>query len=286
MRIIPMKGLALLLLAPLVVACGSSDSDGIRVEAAFYPFAYVVEQVGGSAVEVDSLTSPGVEPHDLELRPRQVGAVQTADLVVYQRHFQAAVDDAVDEAGRSDGTTIDVATLVDAHDPHTWLDPATMVKLTASVRDHLVRLDPDHAPTYRANADRLTAGLMTLDHDLRTGLAHCERDTIVTSHEAFGHLASRYGLTQVPIAGVDPSSEPSPAQLASISRLVEKQHVTTIFTEELVSPAIADAIARETGVRTATLDPIEGLSDDTSDETYVTLMRRNLEAIRKANACS
>ena len=68
--------------------------------------------------------------------------------------------------------------------------------------------------------------------------------------------------------------------------LVEKQHVTTIFTEELVSPAIADAIARETGARTATLDPIEGLSDDTSDQTYLTLMRQNLEAIRKANACS
>lgn len=281
-----MKVLALLVLAPLLVACGGSDSGTLRVETAFYPFAFVAEQVGGADVEVDSLTSPGVEPHDLELRPKQVGAVQTADLVVYQRHFQAAVDDAVDQAGRKRGTTIDVAKLVDAHDPHTWLDPATMVKLTAAVRDHLVELDPDHAAAYRANADRLTAALMTLDHDLRDGLARCERDTIVTSHEAFGHLAKRYGLTQVPIAGVDPSAEPSPAQLATISRLVEKQHVTTIFTEELVSPAIADAIARETGARTATLDPIEGLSDDTSDQTYLTLMRRNLEAIRKANACS
>jgi zinc transport system substrate-binding protein len=286
MRIIPMKVLVLLVLSPLLVACGGSDSGKLRVETAFYPFAFVAEQVGGADVEVDSLTSPGVEPHDLELRPKQVGAVQTADLVVYQRHFQAAVDDAVDQAGRKRGTTIDVAKLVDARDPHTWLDPATMVTLTAAVRDHLVELDPDHAAAYRANADRLTAALMTLDRDLRAGLAHCERDTIVTSHEAFGHLAKRYGLTQVPIAGVDPSAEPSPAQLASISRLVEKQHVTTIFTEELVSPAIADAIARETGARTATLDPIEGLSDDTSDQTYLTLMRQNLEAIRKANACS
>ncbi len=111
------KPLALLGALPLVLllaACGSSakGKDGTTsVVASFYPFAYVAEQVGGTHVDVANLTSPGVEPHDLELKPKQVGAVQGADLVVYEKHFQAAVDDAVKQAGRSSKDTVDVASV-------------------------------------------------------------------------------------------------------------------------------------------------------------------------------
>ena len=100
-------------LVSLLAACGGdAQSDGIRVVASFYPFAYVAEQVGGSHVDVDNLTSPGVEPHDLELKPKQVGAVQSADLVVYQRGFQSAVDDAVDQADLSGEGVLDIAAIV------------------------------------------------------------------------------------------------------------------------------------------------------------------------------
>ena len=114
----------------------------------------------------------------------------------------------------------------------------------------------------------------------------CRTRTIVTSHAAFGHLAERYDLRQVPIAGIDPMNEPTPSELGRISDLVRREHITTVFTEELVSPAIAETVARETGARTATLDPIEGLGDDSRDETYMTLMRHDLDAIQKANDCS
>jgi zinc transport system substrate-binding protein len=90
----------------------------------------------------------------------------------------------------------------------------------------------------------------------------------------------------VPIAGIDPTNEPSPGQLVEISSLVKREKITTIFAEELVNPAIAETVARETGARTATLDPIEGLGDNGGDETYLTLMRRNLDAIRTANGCT
>ncbi|MGI9084265.1 MAG: metal ABC transporter substrate-binding protein [Aeromicrobium sp.] len=291
-------------LASLLGACGGdTQTDGTQVVASFYPFAYVAEQVGGSPVTVDNLTSPGVEPHDVELKPKQVGAVQTADLVIYQRGFQSAVDAAVDEADRSGEEVLDVAEVValeeahgDVHegddrahgdlDPHSWLDPRTMVDVTREVEQRLSAADPDHAPEFRKNAKRFTDGLRRLDADFTAGLADCRTRTIVTSHEAFHYLAERYDLTQVPIAGFDPANEPSPAQLADISSLVRREGITTIFTEELVSPAIADTVARETGADTATLDPIEGLSDRTEDETYVTLMRNNLDALRKANSCS
>ncbi len=316
LRIILMKKpLALLGALPLVLllaACGSSSSKGddgtTQVVASFYPFAFVAEQVGGSHVDVENLTSPGVEPHDLELKPKQVGDVQNADVVVYEKHFQAAVDDAVKQADRSKKDTVDVASVVklkplqpgaeeghdhgdEGHDhgdedPHTWLDPDNMIAVTKAVEAKLSAADPDHATEYSANAAKLISELETLGTDFETGLKTCKSRTIVTSHAAFQYLAARYDLTQVPIAGLDPANEPSPSQLADITKLVRKEKITTIFTEELVSPAIAKTIAKETGATTATLDPIEGLSDATKDQTYLTLMRKNLETLRKANSCT
>ncbi|WP_082582096.1 metal ABC transporter substrate-binding protein [Aeromicrobium sp. Root236] len=302
------KPLALLGALPLVLllaACGSSakgNDDTTDVVASFYPFAYVAEQVGGTHVNVSNLTAPGIEPHDLELKPKQVGDVQNADLVIYEKHFQAAVDDAVKQADRSTKDTVDVATVVklkrlqpgaaeEGHDhsdedPHTWLDPQNMIAVTKAVEAKLSAVDPDHASDYAANASKLEGELETLGTDFATGLKTCKNRTIVTSHAAFQYLADRYDLMQVPIAGIDPANEPSPSQLADITDLVRKEKITTIFTEELVSPAIADTIAKEAGVKTATLDPIEGLSDATKDQTYLTLMRKNLETLRKANSCS
>ncbi len=315
------KTVAVLAALPLLTlaACGSSSDDSasgtggdkVSVAASFYPFAYAVEQVGGDHVDVQNLTSPGVEPHDLELKPKQVAAVQDADLVVFEEHFQNAVDEAVDQADRSDDDTVDVASVVtlkptqaggeeehadeghgdEGHDhgdedPHTWLDPDNMIAVAKAVESKLSTIDPAHADEYAANAAAFEDELTTLGDEFTAGLKTCETRTIVTSHAAFQYLAARYGLTQVPIAGIDPSNEPSPSQLADITKLVKAQGITTIFTEELVSPAIADTIAKETGATTATLDPIEGLSDDTKGETYLTLMQKNLAALKKANRCS
>jgi len=278
-------------LASLLAACGSDAQSGdTRVVASFYPYAFVAEQVGGTHVEVANLTSPGVEPHDVELKPKQVGAVQAADLVIYQRGFQNAVDDAVDQADLPGDAVLDVAKTVrldEAHgDPHIWLDPSTMVTVVRVVEKRLSAADPDHASAFAAEAQRLERELTRLDSAFSDGLKTCRTRTIVTSHAAFHYLAERYRLTQVPIAGIDPTNEPSPGQLAEITSLVKREKITTIFNEELVSPAIAETVARETGARTATLDPIEGLSDNGGDETYLTLMRRNLDAIRTANGCT
>ncbi len=283
----------------LVTGCGAApanNSGKTQIVASFYPFAFVAEQVGGSLVNVVNLTSPGVEPHDLELKPQQVGAVQTADLVIYTKHFQAAVDDAVDLAGRPNATTIDVTKLVTMRplqkgaaesgehgdDPHLWLDPQNMITVTKAVAAKLSTLDASHASTYDHNAAALITKLQQIDSSFRSGLADCRIRKIITTHAAFGYLAARYSLEQVPIAGIDPSNEPSPAQLANITKLVRNDKITTIFTEELISPAIADTVAHSTGAKTAILDPIEGLSDKTAHDNYLTLMAKNLTTIERA----
>jgi zinc transport system substrate-binding protein len=279
----------ILLLSTLAAGCGSNSGDGGRatVVAAFYPLAYAAERIGGTAVRVDNLTPPGSEPHDLELAPRTVERIVRADVVLYLGHgFQPAVSDAVKQA---QGKTVDLLAglpLDEAPageegltaDPHVWLDPVLFGQITESIGAVL------HAP---GRADSLVSDLRRLDDEYRQGLVHCERKEFVTSHAAFGYLAKRYGLIQVPITGLEPESEPTARQLADVVKLVRRTHATTIFFETLVSPRLAETVAREVGARTAVLDPIEGLTpaEQTRGENYLSFMRQNLAALRRALAC-
>lgn len=290
-----------------VAACSSDASDGGRapgtrsVAASFYPLQWVAEQVGGDRVEVSSLTPPGAEPHDLELSPKDVAKVADSDLVVYLADFQPSVDAAVADTGAKGFDVTDAADLdltftpieegeqhadeAGATDPHFWLDPTRLAAVGDAVAARLAKDDPAHAATYRANASSLRGRLTALDRELRDGLADCTDKDLVTSHNAFGYLARRYGLEQVGITGLTPEAEPSPKQLAEASDFVEEHDVRTIYFETLVSPRIAETLARETGAKTAVLDPIEGLSDDSHGEDYVEVMQSNLRNLRAGQRC-
>lgn len=380
-RLLP-PGLLLLAASGLVLTgCGANDGpegpssggDGPTIAAGFYPLAFVAERVAGEHASVVNLTQPGVESHDLELTGRQVSAIADADLVVYLKGFQPAVDDAIEQ--NSPETVIDAADVAhlipedhthddagesedghdhaddDAHadehddhageddaphdehhdehddaqgedthtddeqgnadgephedeahadeagddghdhgdlegDPHLWLDPANVVALTHAVEDALMKIAPDNADAYQTNAEDLIAELEKLDEEFETGLAQCERSLIVVSHEAFGYLAENYGLEQLGVAGLDPDSEPSPARVAEVHDTIQAEGVTTVFYERLTSPDAVESLAADLGLETAVLDPIEGLTDETIDQDYFSLMRENLQALRAANGCS
>lgn len=267
----------------------SGGAGGDSVVASFYPLAFVAEQVGGDQVEVTDLTPAGAEPHDLELTPDQVDEILDAAVaIVMGNGFQPAVEDTAADRDGATVTVLDELTGgVDA-DPHVWLDPVLMRETVAAVTDGLVEADPDHAAGYERRARALERRLDELDAEFEAGLADCERDTIVTAHAAFGHLADRYGLEQLAIAGVAPDEEPSPARIAELADLVEDEGVTTIFTETLVSPDVAETLAREAGgLETAVLNPLEGLTDDevAAGDDYFTVMRDNLAELRVALGC-
>jgi zinc transport system substrate-binding protein len=273
--------IVLILGAALILAgCGAtSGTDGRRtVVAAFYPLAYAAEQIGGGTVSIDNLTPPGAEPHDLELAPKTVARIVRADVVLYLGHdFQPAVSTAVGEA---QGDTVDVleGLPVQADDPHVWLDPVLYARIVERVGQAL------HRP---GRAAPLVADLRKLDREYRRGLVHCARRQIVTSHAAFGYLARRYGLKQVAITGLTPEAEPTARDLERVVNAVRRSHATTVFFETLVSPRLARTVAREVGARTAVLDPIEGLTpaEQSRGETYLSVMRRHLSALRQALAC-
>jgi zinc transport system substrate-binding protein len=287
-----MKTVLILVGVAVLTACGGGSGEGegeskVEVAAAFYPVAEAARQVGGDRVAVRDLTPPGAEPHDLELGSDEVDAILDADLVVMMGGgFQPGLEDV---AADRDGATIAVLDELDAsNDPHVWLDPGNMIKIVGLVADGLAQVDPDGAGTYEAAAAAYITQLASLDTEMEAGLATCERDEIVTAHEAFGWLAKRYGLTQEAVAGLSPDQEPDPARLAELADLVRAEGVTTIFTEELVSPDVAGALAREAGVRTAVLNPLEGLTQDEIDagDDYVSVMHANLATLREALGCT
>jgi zinc transport system substrate-binding protein len=274
----------ILVSAGILSGCGAAGSGGGKsVVAAFYPLAYAAERIGGPTVSVENLTPPGAEPHDLELTPQEVARIEKASVVLYLSHgFQPAVSKAVEQAG---GKKVDILAGLPLHaaeeagltaDPHVWLDPILFARVATRIGAALHR-----------NSAALVADLHELDARYRQGLSDCKRHEIVTSHAAFGYVAARYGLKQVAITGLAPESEPTPRQLARVIETVRRTHATTVFFERLVSPRLADTVAREVGARTAVLDPIEGLtpSEQERGDTYLTLMRSNLAALRKALAC-
>jgi zinc transport system substrate-binding protein len=284
------RRLGILLAVTALAGCataGASADDGVpTVVASFYPLAFVAEQVGGAEVQVENLTAPGVESHDLELTARQVGELAEADLVVYQKGFQPAVDEAVEQNVSGPVVEVTEVVSVDRGDPHVWLDPTRLVPIALAVADALAQVAPEPANIFHQRADALTAEMSALDQDFRTGLTDCARSVVVTSHDAFGYLADRYGLQMVGISGLAPDAEPSPARLKEVQKVIEDAGVTTVFYERLVSPDVAQTLSADLGVSTAVLDPVEGLTEDTESEDYLTLMRANLAALKEANGCS
>jgi zinc transport system substrate-binding protein len=296
----------------VTTACGQTSGDPaggaqrgpLNIVVAFYPFQFLAERIAGRYGAVQNLTKPGAEPHDVELSPRQVADIAGADLVIYERSFQPAVDAAVEQQGGDQvldtATVVRMESLDQGHDqpggqengrdqgtldPHVWLAPPNMASIAAAVAARLAEADPAHRTDFEANLTALTADLTALDRDFALGLQACERREFITSHAAFGYLARQYRLEQIAIGGLAPEAEPSPTRIAEVQDQASEHQITTIFYETLVSPAVAKSIAGDLGLRTDVLDPVEGITDQSRGSDYVAVMRSNLTALRKANEC-
>ena len=277
----------------------------IRAVATFYPVAWMVEQIGGARVSVTNLTPPGVEPHDLELAPDQVDTLTDADVaIVMGRDFQPGPEKIARNRKKPTVVFLDAVSAGGGHveehdgdaaghdhvgggDPHVWLDPRMFSTARSEIVRTLSNVDPNGAAGYAHRSDRLGTALAELDSSMEAGLKSCTRRTFVTTHEAFGRLAARYGLTQEGIAGLSPDAEPDPQRIADLADLVKKLGLTTVFFEELAPQNFAETLAREAGVRTAMLTPIEAPTPEElgAGASYLTIMRTNLETMRAALDC-
>ncbi|MGH2731634.1 MAG: metal ABC transporter substrate-binding protein [Actinomycetota bacterium] len=297
----------------LLGACdraGGSGDRALEVSASFYPLAEIARRVGAEAVVVSDLTPSGAEPHDLELTAGDLRRLRQADLVLYLGGgFQPAVEDAIESLKRSheaidllvgfelrepvttgvpEGAKLGEQEHAGAADPHVWLDPVLMKGLVERVEAALARVAPARAGDLKRRAADYSAELDRLDAAYRSILSACSRREMFVAHAAFGYLADRYELDMAPIAGLAPEAEPTPRRLREAADAAKARGATTIFFETLVSPRVAEAVAREVGARVAVLNPIEGLTEeqDRAGKDYLSLMRDNLQSLAAGLGCT
>jgi zinc transport system substrate-binding protein len=276
----------------------SPNSGKVQISASFYPYYFFASQIGGNKVNVENITPAGAEPHDYEPSTGDIVKIYSSKLLI----LNGAVEpwgDKIQQDLKGTSTKVLIAgqglftqKVIDENginsvDPHIWLSISLAKKQVAAIYNAFISVDPVNRNYYLANTNKLLSSLDTLDQNYKKGLSSCQKKDIVTSHAAFGYLATDYGLTQVPIAGLSPDSEPSLKQMANITNFVKINGIKYIFFENLVSPKLSQTIADETGAKTLVLDPLEGLTPDAlaKGSTYLTVMRQNLANLRIALQC-
>lgn len=305
---------AALLAMCLLSGCGqsadkmvSTPTDGmVKVYASVYPVYDFTKKIGGDRIQLTCMVPAGAEPHAWEPSPRSLAGLQEADLFIYNGAGMEPWVDKVAGALADRGpemvvatTGIELSTLEPAthehvekghghhhtgYDPHVWLDPVLARTMAQNITRALVEVDPGNREYYESNCQVFVRQLKELDTDYREALDQCQRHQLVVTHQAFGYLARRYNLEQVPLMGISAESEPTPTRLAEVARFCQEHDVTYIFVEKLVSPKAAQALAREIGAEVLVLDPIGGLTSEQiqKGDDYLSLMKANLENLKKA----
>ncbi len=274
-------------------------SDKLQITASFYPMYFFASQIGGDKVQVYNITPASAEPHDYEPTTQDIARISRSNLVVLNGGKLEAWGDKIKDQLK--GTNVLIVTagqgLADRQlsengnniqDPHVWQNPLLAKKQVEAIEKGFEKIDPQDTMYFQANASKLYGELDQLDSEFKQGLSSCQKKDFVTSHAAFGYLATQYGINQVAISGVSPDQEPSSQKLAEITDLVKKQDIKIIFFESLVSPKLSQTIAQETGAQTMVLDPIEGLTQEDLNlgRNYLTVMRDNLSALQAALQCN
>jgi zinc transport system substrate-binding protein len=288
-----LAGGILALLVTASACTGGADLGGrMKVVAAFYPLAWVAQQVGGDRVDVEDLTPPGTEAHDTTLTAAQRADLTTAPVVLYlgDLGFQPDVERAVADArGRviavSKGLQLLPSTEQDlTFDPHVWLDPVLMEQVVQSAADGFRAADPQHRDGYRVREDATLSTLRSLDAAYGQGLANCAFTTFVTTHEAFGYLAARYGLEQLGIEGLTPESEPSATRIQAATQAIEQGRAAPAVFYESTDEGrrIGQSVASDVGVPALPLGTLESAP---GSGDYVSVMRDNLSSLEEGLRC-
>lgn len=274
-------------------------SSKLQVVTSFYPLYFFASQIAGDKADVSTITPAGVEPHEYELTAQDVLKIERSNLLVLNGNGFEAWGDKI--KGNIDlkqtvivtaGEGLITEDVVEEGkkniDPHVWLSPVLAQKMVDKIEVGFVEADPDNASYYQSNAETLKSKLVLLDAEFIQGLTTCTNRNIITSHTAFGYLASTYHLTQVSISGLSPDAEPSPKQLVEVLKFAKETHVKYIFFESLVSPKLSETIAIEIGAQTLVLNPIEGLARDdiALGKDYLSEMRKNLVNLKIALVCT
>ena len=272
-------------------------TEKLQVVASFYPLYYFASQIAGDKADVTNITPAGAEPHDYEPSTQDIGRIEKSSILIINGGQLEAWGDKIKEDLQSKNIEVVTATegLVTQEfeeeelikDPHVWLDPVLAKKEVEKIAQAFIKVDPVNKTFYESNEINLENKLGSLDKSFKEGLRDCQQKNIVTSHAAFRYIASRYGLIQISISGLSPDQEPSPKQLAEVTRFARTNNVKYIFFETLISPKLSETIAKEIGAKTLVFNPLEGLTkdDEAVGKDYLSVQQENLASLRVALEC-
>ncbi|HYE11400.1 MAG TPA: zinc ABC transporter substrate-binding protein [Patescibacteria group bacterium] len=296
-----------------LAACGRAaeqpaQQSGLTIYASFYPMQFLVSEIAGDKAQVKSLVPAGVEPHDWEPKPRTLAELQESDMLVYNgAGMEAWLGDLLPSIEKAGVKTVNTSMGLDLipfdeknadehedeegeaevaliYDPHIWVSPVKYKQQAQNVLDALIEMDAANQEYYSANYEKLAEQLDKLDSDYRQASAAFNNKVFVVSHSAFEYLAKEYGLTQLPIRGVTPQAEPSPAKLAELAEICRENNIKYIFFESLVSPKLSETLANEIGAQVLVLNDGQGITEEQIKQgrNYITVMYENLENLKKA----
>ncbi|MCL5003689.1 MAG: zinc ABC transporter substrate-binding protein [Patescibacteria group bacterium] len=304
-KILFLISVSLVLIGPvwLIVRSPRNNNDTgqkkIEVAASFYPLAFFAQEIGGNRAKVINITPSGAEPHDYEPTPKDLLSVYRSSVFILNGGgIDPWAQKIVPELKARGVIVVNMSEIIKMRqeipgepstaDPHIWLSPTLAEEEVFAISRSLIKADIQGKLDYEENRDRVVNELKAVDGEYRSGLSSCRQKDFVTTHAAFGYLAERYHLSQVSITGLSPDAEPSPQKLSEIVKIIREKRIKYILFETLVSPKLAQTLAYETGIKTLTLNPLEGLTwaQKANSVDYFSVMRDNLKVLKTAMECS
>ncbi|MBQ3970956.1 MAG: zinc ABC transporter substrate-binding protein [Selenomonadaceae bacterium] len=269
-----------------------TDKDGkFHIVTTFYPMYIDAINIakGIDDVSVTNMTKPQTGClHDYQLTTEDMKTLEKADaLIANGAGMENFLDKVIKE--QKNLKVIDASKGMellkdgDEENPHVWLSVTADIQQVRNITEQLKAADPKHADAYQANADAYIAKLEALKKEMHEALDNVPHKDIVTFHEAFPYFAKEFGLHILTVIEREPGSEPTPAELQAVIEQVKPLAAKVLFTEPQYSPDAAKTIARETGARIYTLDPVvTGEAKESAMDAYLTTMRKNMETLKEA----
>ncbi len=305
----------------LLSACSKEsaidEQDKLNVYTSFYVMNDFAEKIGGDKINITNLVPAGTEPHDWEPTAKDIVKLQQADVFIYNgAGMETYIDKILASIENENLVVIEASKGIELQeieenntdnnnhedenhedenheddnnhyhdiDPHVWLNPLMAKVEIKNISDGLAKADEDNAKYYQDNYEKYALEFDKLDKEFREELKGFENRSIVVTHKAYGYLCKEYSLNQISIEGLNADAEPTPLKMAEITRFAKENNIKVIFIESLVSPKLADTIAREIGAKTMILNPLGGLKQEEIEagKDYFSIMRENLQAIKTA----
>ncbi len=298
-----------------------AKAQKIRVITTLFPLYDFVKHIGQDRVDALLLLPPGVEPHSFEPKPDDIVQINKADLFVYTgKYMEPWASDILKGVDNKDLIVVDSSHGIslmeekgehqykhqEAHghkeghkhrhkeghphevDPHFWLDFGNAQKMIDNILEGFVKRDPSHKEFYSKNAEQYKSRLNDLDLKFKEVLSRCQKKVLVhAGHFAFGYLAKRYGLEYVAAYGFSPDAEPSPKKMVELTKTLKKHGLRHLYHEELITPRVAETIARETGASLLMLHGAHNLTKEEFEKgvTFISLMEENLKSLEVGLQC-